>query len=109
MGHRRLPRALVRRLPGAEPRRYLRTLPQCRRAAGVLAGAAGAIWADGLDYRAHAARPRVREKAPAPARRHRRIVGAHDAALADLDPAHRHFLWARHTGALSFAIAQRNA
>ena len=40
---------------GAEPRRGLRPHPQCRRAAGILAGAAAAIGADGLDRRAHAA------------------------------------------------------
>ena len=46
------------------------------------------VWILALMLRAHGLRP----TAPAPARRHRRAVGPHHAALADLDPAHRYFL-----------------
>ena len=93
--HRRLPGALVRGLPGAEPAGRLRTHFAGGRGVEFLAGAAVASGADGVGAAPRAARARAWAAGDVAWRRSG-AVRVHHAAVAFGDLADRHFFagWA---------------
>ncbi len=101
---RRLSRAVVRGLSGAEPLDRLRPVCRRRMAARFLAGSAGAGGRRGVDHIADAAGVRP-ARPPIGAARHRDRARRDDlAAVARRHSAHRHFRGHRGAGAAPPAV-----